>query len=166
MRIFCGKLLQKCCFSSQHLLLFCKLCILVKIIASILTTTVYQLAFISIGFCNGSILLFIEYIFTNDSVGIIIKVSFVAFVLVTIISSLIFLVKKTPSKPMNFLLVVLNVLDIIAMSYSLFIFLDELELIHMIKVVNILFSGITIVLLIMTLKVKRGDVSKSLKKSE
>lgn len=162
MRIFFGKQLQKCCFNNKHLTLFCKMCVLAKIIATVLATTVYQLAFICLGFCNGSILMFIMYFFTRDvsdsidSIGTITKISFLTLVAVTIIFSAIFLVKKTPSKPVNYVLVFLNILDIIAMCYSLYIFLDEFEPLDLIKVVNILFSGITIFLLIKTSKASVG----------
>ncbi len=107
-------------------------------------------------FCNGSILFLLAYTYDNNSWGVVISVS--ALTVITLVGSVVYLIRKKPSRLLVGFMVFLNVLDIIAMVFSIADSIpvaDSFVHFYLFKIINILFSILTITVLL--LAGKNGD---------
>lgn len=142
------------CLGHNHFLCYSKLFLLIKIVATIISFTIPELHAIASSFCNGSILVLVAYTYSNNNKIIIFLFS--AFILVTVIFYVIFLLKPNPSTLITILIIMLNSIDIIAMSYSMFI-----ATVFPYKILNILFSVLMVVLLALFIKNKNQKQSSN-----
>lgn len=143
---------------------FSKLCIATKVIATVVATTVYWLSFIGMCFCNGSILFLLAYTYDNNSWGVVISVS--ALTVITLVGSVVYLIRKKPSRLLVGFMVFLNVLDIIAMVFSIADSIpvaDSFVHFYLFKIINILFSILTIASLLLAGKKDRSKCPAVLK---
>ena len=115
-------------------------------------------------FCNGSILFLLAYTYDNNSWGVVISVS--ALTVITLVGSVVYLIRKKPSRLLVGFMVFLNVLDIIAMVFSIADSIpvaDSFVHFYLFKIINILFSILTITVLVLAGKKGRSECPAVLK---